>query len=299
MSSMSSLHRLALSVAIAAIAAATLVAAAPASAAINPASYRLVDLTRDYPSPYGAAGGYFFCPAGMKAVASGATSSGLRDTGITAGYTTFDGGGAFVTGYGNFGQRLRLTARCVDAAQVQASTLATTVVRNHGNPWDTWNHFGRAACPPGTVAYGGGHYFNADGQASAGAFTYASMPDASGWTVGASSRTAAAPDMVIAAHCLPRSQFGQILTVTATDTAPDVWPRAPNYPVLSAGAHCPAGYGAYAGGASLHHFGSPTPEPVGYLLVSDMTYDDQGWFARAWTNYPHAQLTTTVQCMTR
>jgi len=62
-------------------------------------------------------------------------------------------------------------------------------------------------------------------------------------------------------------------------------------------AHCPAGYAAYAGGASLHRFGDPTPSWVGHLTVSDMTYDDQGWFARPWTEYPRAQLTTTVQCM--
>jgi hypothetical protein len=105
--------------------------------------------------------------------------------------------------------------------------------------------------------------------------------------------------MVIATQCLPRSQFGQILTVTATDTAPDEQPRAPNYPVLFAGAHCPAGYGGYAGGAWLHRFGSSTPDLVGYLTVSDMTYDDRGWFARGWIHVRHAQLTTTVHCMTR
>jgi hypothetical protein len=32
-------------------------------------------------------GGYFFCPAGMRAVAWGVTSSGLRDAGSTAGFT--------------------------------------------------------------------------------------------------------------------------------------------------------------------------------------------------------------------
>lgn len=290
------LHRLARSIAIATIAVATLVAVAPASAAINPASYRLVDVTGYFPNPYGATGGYFFCPPYMRAVAWGATSSGLRDTGITAGFT--DGSsdrGVFVTGTGSGGQQLRMTARCVDDAQLQGSTLATAVVSNQSA---NGNHYGGASCPPGTVAYGGGHYFpKPNGQASAGYSVYASMPGASGtfWVAGASGPS----DMVVVTQCLPRSQFGQIVTVTATDTAPDEWPRWPNYPVLFAGAHCPAGYAAYAGGAWLHYFGLPTPQPVGYLTVSDMTYDDQGWFARAWTNYPHAQLTTTVQCMTR
>jgi hypothetical protein len=297
---MRTFRRLTHSAAIAALAAATLVAAAPASAAINPASYRLVDSVVGFPYPNGAAGGYFFCPPYMKAVAWGATSSGLRDPGITAGFTDASSDrGVFATAIGSIGQQLRMTARCVDDAQLQGSTLTTTLV-NHPDPAQPWNHFARTACPTGTVAYGGGHYFNRGGQPASGGFTYASIPDTTGWMVGASSRSSDAPDMVIVAHCLPRSQFGQIVTVRATDTAPaDVQPSYPNYPVLFAGAHCPAGFFAYAGGAWLHRFGDSTPTWAGYLTVSDMTYDDQGWFARAWVNTKHAQLTTTVQCMTR
>ena len=221
------LHRLARSIAIATIAVATLVAVAPASAAINPASYRLVDVTGYFPNPYGATGGYFFCPPYMRAVAWGATSSGLRDTGITAGFT--DGSsdrGVFVTGTGSGGQQLRMTARCVDDAQLQGSTLATAVVSNQSA---NGNHYGGASCPPGTVAYGGGHYFpKPNGQASAGYSVYASMPGASGtfWVAGASGPS----DLVVVTQCLPRSQFGQIVTVTATDTAPDEWPRWPRLP---------------------------------------------------------------------
>jgi hypothetical protein len=280
---------------VAAIAAATLVAAAPAPAAINPASYRLVDAVVGFPYPNGLAGGYFFCPPYMRAVSWGATSSGLRDPGIAAGFTDASSDrGAFASALGSIGQQLRLTARCVDDAQLQGSTLATTVVRN--------GEFGRRGCPPGTVAYGGGHYFTryGQGQVASGSRTYADMPDpdTSGWSAGAWGRDA--PDLVVVAHCLPRSQFWQILTATVTDTAPaDVQPSYPNYPVLFAGAHCPAGFYAYAGGAWLHRVGNSTPDAVGYLTVSDMTYDDQGWFARAWVHVQHAQLTTTVQCMTR
>lgn len=256
---------------------AALVAVAPASAALDPAGYRLVDVFQSFPYPYGGVGGYISCPAGMKALSWGATTSGLREVGITAGVTTFDGNGAFITGLGSIGQTARLSMRCVDAAVLQGSTLATAVV----SVQDPNRNYGRASCGPGYVAYGGGLFFNVNGQASAGARVYASMPGAAGFDWSAAASGPAASEMVVATHCLPRDQVGQIVGVTATDTAPDEWPRSPNYPVLYTSAHCPEGYAAYAGGAWLHYFGSPlTTAPLGNLTVSEMTYDNRGWFAR-------------------
>jgi hypothetical protein len=290
--------RLARPAIVAALVAATLVPVGPASAAIDPGSYYHVDAIQDYPSPYGAAGGYIPCPAGMKAVASGAASSGLRDDGVTAGLTTFDGSGVLVTAFGDAGRHLQISARCVDAAQVQDSTLATMGIRNHDGSYD---YNGRATCPPGTVAYGGGGYMHQVGGPPFRAdFVYASMPDANGtdWFVGALS-SASLPDkeLSIGTHCLPRSQFGQITTVTATDTAPADAYHYP-YATLSTAAHCPTGYAAYAGGAWLHRAGSSTNATIGNLTVSNMTADDTGWFARGWTSTAGVQLTATVQCMT-
>jgi hypothetical protein len=273
-----------------------LVPVPPASAAIDPASYQHVDVIYDYPAPYGYAGGYASCPAGMKAVASGATSSGLRDVGVTVAFTTFDGTGAFVKGFGDAGGHLQVSARCVDAAQVQGSTLATTVVRDHR---PSYTHDGRATCPPGTIAYGGGGFLSQPGSQPFGS-VYASMPDANGtrWLFGTAGGLSNTTELWVSTHCLPRREFGQILTVTATDTAPPGVPRWP-YPTLFTAAHCPTGYAAYAGGAWLHRAGSSTPERVGNLTVSNMTADDRGWFARAWISTEGAQLTATVQCMTR
>jgi hypothetical protein len=272
-----------------------LVSVAPASGAIDPRGYQHVDVVYDYPAPYGYAGGYAFCPAGMKAVASGATSSGLRDVGVTVGFTTFDATGAFVKGFGDAGGHLQVSARCVDAGQVQGSTLATTVVRDHTS---SYAHDGRATCPPGTIAYGGGGFLSQPGSQPFGS-VYASMPDANGsrWLFGTAGGVDDTTELWVSTHCLPRREFGQILTVTATDSAPPGVPRWP-YPTLFTAAHCPTGYAAYAGGAWLHRAGSSTPEMVGNLTVSNMIADDTGWFARAWISTEGAQLTATVQCMT-
>jgi hypothetical protein len=98
------------------------------AAAIDPASYLHVDV--NYPAPFGgAAGGYISCPAGTKAVASGVTLPG-RENVITTGLTTFDGNGAFATAAVNPGH-LQISVRCVDAAQVQNSTLVTKSIRDH------------------------------------------------------------------------------------------------------------------------------------------------------------------------
>ena len=218
----------------------------------------------------------------MKAVASDATSSRLHDVGVNVGFTTFDWTSAFIKGSGNAGGHLQVSARCVDAAQVQGSTFATRVFRDHRPSPHT--HDGRATCPTGTVAYGGGGFLSRPGSQPFG-FVYASMPDANGtrWLFSTASGLYDDTDteLWVSTHCLPRREFGQILTVTATDTAPPGVPRWP-YPTLFTAARCPPGYAAYAGGAWLHRAGSSTPETVGYLTVSNMTADNRGWFARGW-----------------
>jgi hypothetical protein len=264
-----------------------------ASAGIDPASYQHVDINHPYPAQYADAGGYVSCPVGTKAVASGVTSSGLRDF-LTTGITTFDGNGAFATARGIAGGYLQISVRCVDAAQVQSSILRTKSIRDHRGGY---YHSGRVDCPQGTVAYGGGGFFSRPGgQPFGNATVYASMPvgDGTGWVFAAAGGLLFNDtELWVSAHCLPRGQFGQIVTVTETDTAPE----GTNYPTLSATARCPFGF-AYAGGAWLHPGDSSAPQWVGYLTVSNMTADDKGWFARAWTFGIGAKLTATVQCMT-
>lgn len=289
---------------IASLAALVLVFPEPASAGIDPASYQHVDVIHSYAG--GLAGGFILCPAGTKAVASGATAAGQFDR-LTTGLTTavedvaFDTNGAFATAIGDGSGHLQISARCVDAAQVQGSTRATTAIRDHRPPEPPYLRTGRASCPSGTVAYGGGGFFSQPGSQPFGIGTvYASMPDAegTGWffaTAGAPG-TPPSTEMSISTHCLPRDQFGQILTVTETQTAPPDDPS--NFPTVFVAARCPFGFSAYAGGAWWHRGGSSTPEWVGYLTVSNMTADNRGWFARGWTFEGGTQLTATVQCMT-
>src|SRR4051812_29176845 len=248
---------------------AALIPAGAAAAAIDPATYEHIDIRSDYAMPNGSAGGVVWCPAGKKAVASGVTSTGLHDEWL-AGTTTDDGDGAFVRAWGRGGDWLESSVRCVPAAQVQAATLASLTIRVHTiAPFQQ----GRASCPPGTVAFGGGgRYTRPDGTPTEPGAVVASMPDPdlTHWTFAAGGSVSVYPDseLRVRAHCLPRSQFGQIVTATASDTAPDRQPQPANYPVLSAGARCPLGFYAYAGGAWLQPSGSSAPAWVGYLSVS-------------------------------
>jgi hypothetical protein len=288
---------------LASLAALVLVFPEPASGGIDPASYQHVNVIHSYID--GRAGGFILCPAGTKAVASGATAAGQFDR-LTTGLTTavedvaFDTNGAFATASGAASGHLLISAHCVDAAQVQASTRATTTILDHRPPVPPFLYTGRASCPPETVAYGGGGFFRQLGGQPFGIGTvYASMPDAdgTGWFF-ATGGAATPPDteLSVSTHCLPRAQFGQIVTVTATQAAP---PDDPGSPVFIT-ARCPFGFSAYAGGAWWHREGSSTPEWLGNLTVSNMTADNRGWFARGWTQAIGAdtQLTATVQCMT-
>ena len=125
------------------------------------------------------------------------------------------------------------------------------------------------------------------------------MPDASGtgWIYAVWDPYTSDPEATVSAHCLARSQFGELATVFATDEAPP--DHGGPAPILFASARCPAGFYAYAGGAFLHRPDTATPEWVGYLTASSMTADDRGWYARGWTFAPGAQVSAVVQCMTR
>ena len=280
--------------AIAALAIAAL--ASPASAAINPTSYHHHEVYGDFTGPGGTAGGYISCPANMRAVASGAKPPGNYDV-FKAGLTTFDGRGAFFVAAGGSGQ-LRMSARCVPAAQLQSSTLSYRTIRVHQG----WPNipFALAPCPEGTLAYGGGGFYTrTGGDPIGGGSVYASMPEGNGtrWFFGATAPYLSDQELWVSAHCLPRSEFGSIVENTSHHSGPSVITSAGGYPVLSATANCPSGYAAYAGGAYLHRSGSTAPAVVGYLTASTMTDDDRGWYARAWTSQANATLTTTVQCM--
>jgi hypothetical protein len=280
---------LATSTAVAAVV--VLVPASPAAAAIDPASYYHVDQNFTPPTPGEAVGGLVFCPRGMKAVTVDATGS-LYLTALT---TTLDGNGVFVTASSG----VQASARCVPAAQVQASTVATMAIRDH-RPYEYYQA-GRATCPLGTIAYGGGGLIRtAAGQPLPAGAIYASTPGVYGdqWLFAGVGDLSPGHELLISTHCLPRSQFGLLVSVTETETAPNPTPTL-SAPTTWVTARCPAGFYAYTGGAFIHRKGSQTPEFIGYLRDSTMTADDRGWFARAFTFVDDSQLTAVVKCMSR
>jgi hypothetical protein len=203
-----------------------------------------------------------------------------------------------VTAHGWGGNQLQVSARCVPSAQVQSSTLAKRTLRDHRGGWRT--HVTRATCPEGTIAYGGGGNTSVNGTptTTSGLYMVASMPgtDAREWIFGGAGELGNNTTLSVGTRCLPRAELGSIVTVRETVAAP----TSVEYPVIYVGARCPTGYFAMSGGAFLHRAATPlTPEWVGYLTVSNMAADDQGWFARAWTFNPDARLTAVVRCVTR
>ena len=216
----------------------------------------MLDVIYDYPAPYGYAGGYAFCPAGMKAVAWGATSSGLRDVGVTVGFTTFDGTGAFVKGFGDAGAHLQVSARCVDGAQVQVDTRDDGRSRPHVVvcPRD-----GRATCPPGSSSRTAAASFLSQPGSQPFGSVYASMPDCQRqplalWHSGRPGQLHGA----VGQHALPAEArvWGRSSPSRRPTARPLGVPRWP-YPTLFTAAHCPTGYAAYAGGAWLHRARAP------------------------------------------
>lgn len=267
-----------------------------ASAFFDPATYTHIDYVLNYPYAYGFTGTALACPPGTKAVSSGAISS-YRQSFLTGVNTLIDGSGVYVSGYGQAGQLLQVSGRCVPAAQVQNSTTASKTLRDHRGGWSP--RVMRVSCPAGTIAYGGGGFTTVQGSPTwQGSYMFASLPstDPAEWIYGAYGEVNTKTNLFVSTHCLPRSELGSIVTIRETVTAPD---NVYN-PEIFVGARCPTGYWALAGGALLHRNGNYlAPEHVGYLTSSNMAADDQGWFARAWTFTQGAQLTAVVRCMTR
>jgi hypothetical protein len=276
------------------IAAGAVLSASPASAA--PPSYSSVVANYSHSNSgygYGYSGGYVDCPAGQLAIASGAVSSDLH-TSLLSSLTTPAHTGAFASAWGPSDATLQVKAQCVDAVKVSGTTGASN--RTHDSRGGFNYYVRKATCPTGTVAYGGGGtIYNGSVYDMQGIYAYASRPDDASWTY------AGAGDLfgrvlAVETHCLPRAKLGRITTVEQTVTTPAAQGRQPVF----AGARCPAGFSAFAGGAWYHTTTtSSTPSWLGYLRVSEMTADGRGWFAGGDSFTPSMELTTKVRCTDR
>jgi hypothetical protein len=276
-------------------AALSIALAAAASAAINPLSYTTPLANFGPPDADGHAGGYISCPAGTKAVSAG--GSGY----LNSADTTFDGNGAFVTGY--YGTLLA-DLRCVPAQQVQASTLASVTLHDNRSHWLGLHFASRALCPRGTIAYGGGGFFHRPSSAPTvqdDQPVSASTPlsDGSGWLFAGTlldAGLAKDEEVTTSTHCLPRTEFGEIRSVTEIFApAPDAPKSGGNFfpplPIVFGAARCPAGFYAYAGGFAW------SPAGHGGTDTSVMAAGDRGWFAMGRAFLPDARLSVTVQCV--
>jgi hypothetical protein len=126
-----------------------------ATAFFDPASYLHYDVIYPFPAgtSYGYASGPVACPTGTKAVSWGATSSDLKSM-LMNGTTFLDASGAFASAWGRGGYEVQVSARCVNAAQVQNAKLASRTLRDHRGGWRSYVQ--KATCPDGTIAYAGG-----------------------------------------------------------------------------------------------------------------------------------------------
>jgi hypothetical protein len=266
--------------------------ASPTAAYVDP-GYRQVDVIFNF-NGAGYAGDYISCPQGTKAVSSGSVLS-AKYGGLLNGVTTYDGNGAYSTGFSGFGDgALQVTAHCVDAAHLAGAALSYVVTRTHRTGFHSYVK--TPTCPTGTVPYGGGGWVDDHGTpVASGMYNHGSYPTARGWTVAMTGDLTEAHTMMASTHCLPRSRFGKIVTVTDTVTGPNTGTLT----TVQAGARCPAGYFAFAGGAWFHSADSTFPVWRGYLWVSTMAADDQGWYAQGQTFQPGTQLSAVVRCTTR
>jgi hypothetical protein len=268
--------------------AAAVLSASPSVAAES--GYSTTSATWMFGSAPGSAGGYISCPAGTKAVSTGATS-GLSTGYLQAGLNTFDGNGGYHTAWGWDGHSLQATAKCVKASRLSGSTLAGGTIRDNVGGF---RQFVRTVnCPVGTVPYGGGAFMSHQGTVTGGLATFASAPQGTGWRYGGAGTVAS--ELNVSSHCLPRAKLGRIRTVSQTVQGPYTSDRTQ----VSIGARCPAGFFAFAGGATFHKAGTTTPSWNGYLSSSAMSADDRGWFAVGTTFLPATRLTATVSCTDR
>jgi hypothetical protein len=235
-------------------------------------------------------GGYISCPAGTKAVATGA-SAGANGY-LMAGLTTHDGNGGYHIAWGWNGNPLQLSARCVTPDRLTGDTLTTRVLRS-----DRYMKGREISCPTGTVPYGGGAFTTYQGQAAQGLMTIASMPSVHSWSgtpVWKYVGVGGASELHLSAHCLPRERLGRLVTVTESTPAP-----VPYRPV-SVSARCPQGYFAFTGGASVTaDNGDSSPAYRGYLTTSTMAADDRGWTAAGYSFQAGTRVYATVTCTDR
>jgi hypothetical protein len=234
-------------------------------------------------------GGYISCPAGTKAVATGA-SAGANGY-LMAGLVTHDGNGGYQTAYGWGGNPLQLSARCVAPARLTGDTLRTGVLRS-----DKYLKGREISCPSGTVPYGGGAFSTYQGQVTGGPTTIASTPSVgwSGFPVWRYLGAGGGSDLNLSAHCLPRARLGHLTTVIESTPAPV------HYRPVTVTARCPAGYFAFTGGAHISaDNGNGLPAHRGYLTSSVMAADDRGWTAAGYSFQSGTRVNVTVMCTDR
>lgn len=283
-------RRVCASLSLISLAATVLLVGAASSAAAAEPNYQHASASFQHAQLGSYEGGYISCPAGTKAVATGA-SAGANGY-LQAGLVTHDGNGGYHTAYGWSGNPLQLSARCVAAARLAGDTLRTGVLRS-----DNQVKGREITCPTGTVPYGGGAFNTYQGQVSGGPMTIASMPSVGSWSgfpVWRYVGVYGSNELHLSAHCLPRAKLGRLITVTESTVAP-----VPYRPV-AVGARCPSGYFAFTGGAHISaDNGNSSPDFRGYLTSSNMAADDRGWMAAGYSFQAGTRVNATVMCTDR
>jgi hypothetical protein len=229
----------------------------------------------------------------MQALAWGGTVTNGY-TWLTAGVTTWNSDGAFVTAHDGFHQgALQASVRCVAADRLRGQTLVTGTTKGAGHTGS--QPFIRAAtCPSGTVPFGGGGWVT--GSSYQDVIDFGSFPNQNGWWIGrVTDLENGKRDLWFSTHCLPRNRLGNVVTVMETVTGPNT--RAATN--VSVGARCPSGYFAFAGGSWFRLPGDLYPSAGGRIQVSNMAADDRGWFGKGQTTWPNMQLSTRVMCTDR
>ena len=236
--------------------------APPASAALNPLSisYRTVlatggaDVNRLVPSNAP-------CPAGMKVVSVGATTS----AGIVGAFPDATLAGATAVGRNTGGSQLTFAvAGCAPASQLTDLRPFTRSFPNDGRDIRT----GIIRCPAGLRALnGGGSFVDANGQAATPLTFVQDAPtwQGDGWAVsGRPNRTSDV--LVMTVQCAPlRGSFVQVTSITF-----------PNTQFRSVLALCPSSAVAVSGGAYVQRPGDGG-EGEGTITSSSASPNNNGW----------------------